>query len=93
LKWDTYGFVIASRNRVKVIKCLFKHPKTPKQISTQTGTAMAHVSRILAELTRESITLCINPNRVKGRVYQLTELGETIAKLLESNSAEEEHSS
>jgi len=86
LKWDAYGFVVASKYREMVTRCLLQHPKTPTQISAQTDLALAHVSRVLQELGREKLVVCINPNRSKGRVYELTDAGKTIARLLDSNS-------
>jgi predicted transcriptional regulator len=80
--WSEYGFVIVSGYRSKVVLSLYKHPKTPAQISAETGLAMAHVSRVLRELTERDITRCLTPNVLKGKVYDLTEKGKSVAKIM-----------
>jgi len=82
--WENYGFVIASRYRQKVIMSLRNTPKTPAQISSETGISLTHISRALREMTKEEIVECLTPERIKGRVYQLTEKGKKIVELLES---------
>jgi predicted transcriptional regulator len=76
-----YGFVVASEYRKKVIRALAT-PKTPKQISAQTGLHLSHVSKVLVELMNKGMVRCVNPDMRKGRIYELTELGKWIARKL-----------
>jgi predicted transcriptional regulator len=82
LNWKTYGYVVASRYRIKVIISLQAHPNTPKQISSETNMAITHASRALKELSMVGLLHCINPENLKGRVYKLTKEGVEIAQLL-----------
>jgi DNA-binding HxlR family transcriptional regulator len=85
MAWRDYGYVIASKYRIKIIESLSAHPKTPKQISFEANVSMSHVSRALRELTLRELVSCINPNDVKGRVYTLTDKGKALAKVFERN--------
>jgi len=80
--WTVYGFVIASDHRTRVVLSLYKHPKTPAQISNETGLAMAHVSRVLKELTERNVVTCLTPNVLKGKVFSLTDEGGSVAKII-----------
>jgi len=85
MTWREYGYVVASKYRVKTVQVLTSHPKTPKEISNETHMALSHVSRTLRELTEKGLVICINPDEVKGRVYELTDSGKRIAQILETN--------
>jgi DNA-binding MarR family transcriptional regulator len=85
MSWREYGYVIASKYRVKVVFSLYQHPKTPSQIAGETGLGRSHVSRTLKELLEMGITLCLTPNARKGKVYQLTKKGKVIAELIIGN--------
>lgn len=76
---DKYGFVAASDYRKKIVERLKEAPATPRRISKETGIHISHVSTTLGELREEGIVYCVNPQRKKGRVYRLTELGEWVA--------------
>jgi DNA-binding HxlR family transcriptional regulator len=85
MAWQDYGYVVASKYRIKIIESLLAHPKTPKQISSEGDISMSHVSRALKELMLRELVSCVNPNDVKGRVYALTDKGEALAKVFEKN--------
>ncbi len=81
---NKYSFVVASRYRKEVILALDKKPKTPKEISEETNRYMVHISRTLRELTKEGLTKCITPDKIKGRLYQLTVDGKKILVILKT---------
>ncbi|UHH25532.1 transcriptional regulator [Halobacterium noricense] len=76
---DRYGYVSSSQRRVAVVTTLKDSPRTPKQISEHTDIRLNHVSNVLAELADEDVVTCVNPDRKRGRVYRLTELGDTVS--------------
>jgi predicted transcriptional regulator len=82
LDWKKYGFVISSRYRQKVVRNLMHGPKTPKQISVETGLYLSHVSKTLNELSSLEIVTCLTPDLKRGRIYELTKDGSEIAKYL-----------
>lgn len=82
--WENYGFVWASKYRQKVVLSLDERPKTPMEISNQTGINLTHISRAIRELAKNGIVKCINPNMIKGRVYSLTNDGKEVAKLIKT---------
>ena len=77
---DLFGFVSASERRQSIVLELRKAPFTPKQLSERTDIPLSHVSNLLSELTSESVTEIVNPERKRGRVYRLTPNGEKVAK-------------
>ena len=43
---------------------------------------MAHVSRVLKELTERNVVICLTPNVLKGKVFSLTDEGKSVAKII-----------
>lgn len=80
MDWDKYGHVTASEYRKKVVLSLSEKPKTPKEIEEEVNFHLSHVSNTLSDLTEEGIVQCLTEARAKGRVYNLTELGQGIAE-------------
>jgi predicted transcriptional regulator len=85
--WKKYGIVISSRYRKEVVKTLMHGPRTPKQISIDTGLYLSHVSKSLNELSSLGITICLTPSLKKGRIYALTNDGTEIADYLSKEKA------
>jgi len=77
---DKYGFVSSSSRRTSLLKVLNDDVLTPKKISEKTDVHLSHVSNVLSDLSEEGLVVCVNPDRKRGRVYRLTELGEKIAQ-------------
>jgi predicted transcriptional regulator len=82
---DLYGYVSSSKRRVSVITTLKNNPITPKQIAENTDIRLNHVSNVLSELSEESLVKCINPDRKRGRVYKLTDVGNKVAEKIIHN--------
>ena len=80
-----YSSVIASRNKIGIIFVLYDKILTPKDIAEKLDIRINHVSNYLSELKKEKLIICLNENRRKGRLYQLTELGKEIFKELKKN--------
>ena len=83
---DKYGYVIISSYRTKIVSMLNNRPLTPKQLSIQTKIHLSHVSNALMQLQNEEILYCVNPERNKGRIYRLTDLGEWIANRISTET-------
>lgn len=85
--WDEVSYVISSRYRVETMKRLAVGPTTPSQIASDASVSLSHVSRALKELSSQSlVTLKVSEDRTKGRVYGLTEAGETIWNTIEAEN-------
>ena len=79
------SYVKISANRTKVLKCLEgKKVMIPTEISKQTGIISNHISENLNNLRDHGLLECINPEARKGRLYRLTEKGESVAKNIDS---------
>ncbi len=77
--WDDIGFVISSSYRTEVLRRLAESPSTPSQIGSDQDIAVAHVSRALQQLRdREMVDLLVPEDRKKGRVYRMTDKGESV---------------
>lgn len=82
---DLYGYVSSSKRRISVVTVLKDNPMTPKQISNNTDIRLNHVSNVLSELSGEDLVACVNPDRKRGRVYKLTDVGERVTKKVVHN--------
>lgn len=73
-----YAFVVVSSYRTKTVKSLYKSDKTPTQISKDIGIRVNHISNVLSDLKKLGVLICINEEKRRDRIYQLTDLGREI---------------
>jgi len=86
-EWDDVSYVISSRYRVATLDRLQVGPATPSRIATDTDLTIAHVSRALQELQEEGlVTLLVSEDRRKGRVYGMTEQGDTVIETIQAEN-------
>src|SRR5437016_8148992 len=81
--WEALRFLFSSEIRRSVLRTLSEKRSTPSQISAAIGRPISHVSRALKELQDRKLAVCLTPERKKGRVYQITALGESILRDLD----------
>ncbi|RLM32658.1 winged helix-turn-helix domain-containing protein [Haloarcula sp. Atlit-120R] len=82
--YDRLSYTVSSRYREAVVSALTSHPSTPSKIAARTDDDISHISRALNELREKDVVeLLVNEDRKKGRVYALTDHGETLADELE----------
>ena len=87
--WDLISYVIRSQYRIEVLARLAEGPATPSRIATDQEIAIAHVSRALSGLREddhELVELLVSEEQRKGRVYGITDEGEEVWDLLESEN-------
>lgn len=85
--WDEVSYVISSTYRIKVLRRLAESPSTPSQIARDTDCPLAHVSRALQNLReRELVDLLVSEDRLKGRVYGITDRGTEIWETIEAEN-------
>lgn len=77
-----YAFIVVSSYRVKTVKSLQKSDKTPTQISKDIGIRVNHISNVLSDLKRLGVLICINEEKRRDRIYQLTDFGRELAGML-----------
>lgn len=83
IDYDLISFVLASEYRKIIIKELKVNYRTPKALSEKIEKPMSHTSKTLKELKDKDIVICKTPKKRKGRIYDLTELGEEIFREIE----------
>ena len=66
----------SSEYRLKIVKSIGKDTVTPSEIAEKIGIRLNHVSTFLKELKENNLVKCLNENTRKGRLYELTELGQ-----------------
>jgi len=81
--WDLIGFVKVSKNRLLTLKTLGNRFLMPSEISKLTGIQTTQISYTLQDLKDKNLVECKNETAHKGRIYQNTELGLTVLKILE----------
>lgn len=84
MDWEKFGYVIASKYRMKITLCLAEKPKTPKEIAKELGFYISHVSSTLSDLSRHGIVKCLNPSQKRGKFFTLTEIGVELGKELKN---------
>lgn len=85
--WDEISYVISSTYRVETLGRLADGPSTPSGIAEDTGQSIAHVSRALSDLeSRDLVELLVSEHRQKGRVYGITDAGQTIWETIEAEN-------
>lgn len=72
----------SSEYRYKIIYSISDDTLTPSEIAIKTKIRLNHVSMFLKELKENHLVKCLNEDKRKGRLYELTELGkDAITKL------------
>ena len=84
ISYSLLGYVQASKYRKKVLFALKGRLLRPKDIADETKYPQSHVSNTLSELVEQNLVECANPESRKGRLYKLTNNGQTILNHLES---------
>lgn len=82
--WNLVGYVRSSQYRDDTVRFLFDAgPSMPSELSDRTGHALPHVSRALSQLReREIVALLVPEDTRRGRIYGLTDAGESVAEQL-----------
>ena len=87
IDWDDISYVISSRYRIAVLQELSNGPATPSQIAENSDIAIAHISRALRGLREKTLVqLLVSEDRKKGRVYGITDKGETVWQKIEGEN-------
>lgn len=86
IDWDKYGYVKSSEYRQAILLKLDEFPQTPTDLRDKTEFHRSHISSVLQELSEKELVECLNPDAKKGRVYSLTEEGETMVEALRQSS-------
>ena len=76
----------SSKYRQKVLSCLKGKTMTPSEISEQVGIRLNLVSMVLTKLKENGLATCLNEQNKRGRLYELTELGEKVVSHENGNS-------
>lgn len=76
------GFVKVSQHRMKTLKSIGTKLKMPSEIGRETDLRTSQVSRVLRDLKRKDLVICINEDVKKGRLYKCTPLGLEVMEYL-----------
>ena len=76
------GWIISSSYRKRVMVALGEQIKTPSVLSKHTGIVANHISTVIRQLKDKELVLCINEKAYKGRLYQITDLGKEVMKIV-----------
>lgn len=71
-----------SSYRTRVIKALDGKTKMPSEIAKDANIIQNHISATLRQLKEHELVECINPEVRKGRLYRLTDKGNSVVKEL-----------
>lgn len=77
-KYELISFILRAKNRREIIKHLKEGNKTASDLVKLTRMYKSHVSRTLAELKKEELIECLNPNDREYKFYTLTNKGKKL---------------
>ena len=83
--WEIIGYIKVSAIRLKILKSLKDSFMMPSEIARMTGYRATQISNSLRDLKERKLVQCLNEDAKKGRIYQNTELGLMILKVLDSD--------
>lgn len=72
------SWVLVSSYRNRIMIALGGKLKTPSTLARESNIRVNHISRALKELKTKGLVVCINEDARKGRLYQITELGNKV---------------
>ena len=80
------AWILRGSQRREIIKVITGH-KIPAQIYKEAVKLNPKITRnsvsdVLREFKKKRIVVCINPREIKGRIYELTKLGNKLLKLI-----------
>lgn len=83
--WAIIGFVKVSQTRYRTLKELENEYLMPSEIAKRTDIRTTQISNALHDLKKKNLVVCKNEEARKGRIYQHTELGSKILKMIDNN--------
>jgi predicted transcriptional regulator len=72
------SFVLVSKHRISILRNLNKSQITPTLLAKKLGLGNSHTSVLLKGLYVKELIICINPDKKKGRLYEITDNGKII---------------
>lgn len=79
---EKIDYVKNSAYRTRVMKSLDGKTKMPSEIAKDANIIQNHISATLRQLKEHELVECINPEVRKGRLYRLTDKGNSVVKEL-----------
>ncbi|MDY7082843.1 MAG: winged helix-turn-helix domain-containing protein [Halobacteria archaeon] len=81
------GYIMGSKHRLAVVEKLSDGPAIPKQIKEETDRPYSRISDALNDLRENDIVeLLVSEDQKKGRLYGLTERGETALEYMKNKN-------
>lgn len=78
--------VKSSTHRANVLNELVRSLRTPAEIASSLKMELSHVSKALICLKEGDLVTCLNENDRKTRIYQITDKGKQVLKIIKDNS-------
>ena len=82
---DAVSFAQSGINRSKVINAIGIDMKMPSKIAKELDLRQSQISATLAELKSANLVVCLNEEKKRGRLYQLTDLGLRFYEYIDEN--------
>lgn len=84
--WEIIGYIKISQTRYKTLTTLSTDFLMPSEIARSTGIRTTQISNALNDLKKKNLVVCRNETARKGRIYQNTELGLEVLRMLEDKT-------
>ncbi len=76
------GFVKSGKYRIPLLKLIHSGLLTPSEMADVLEISISQTSRTLKELSDNELVACKTPERNKGKIYRITETGDTLLDII-----------
>ena len=83
--WEIIGHLKTSPSQYRTLKTLENNFSVPSEISKKTNMNPSQVS-ISLKLKKCNLVMCLNDKSRKGRIYQATDLGVEVIRIIEKQT-------
>ena len=88
--WEDVGYVLASQLRIQALRILRRKEVIPSKLAQMMERSRSTVSTLLKGLGQQGLVTCLNPERRKGRIYAITDIGREVLGRAERVLSEED---
>lgn len=86
--WEIIGHLKTSPSQYRTLKTLENNFSVPSEISKKTNMNPSQVSISLQKLKKCNLVMCLNDKSKKGRIYQATDLGVEVIRIIEKQTGD-----
>ena len=76
------GFLKSGKYRIPLLNLINERLLMPSEMADELRVCISQTSRTLKELLENELVTCNTPERNKGKIYRITEKGDSLLKII-----------